>query len=115
MNLYNKRSFMEAQPLIAQVLQNNPQSGAAWLMRADLIIQHRYAGIRSTRISESAEYVFRIIPNRTQQRFGRPGITRNPPRFRVPRMAQRTLRIPAPPSMSLPASGQSASDCCNPA
>ena len=29
-------------------------------------------GSRSTRIGESAEYVLRIISNRTQQRFGRP-------------------------------------------
>ena len=35
--LYISRSFKQAQPLVAQVLQQNPKSGAAWLMRADLI------------------------------------------------------------------------------
>jgi tetratricopeptide (TPR) repeat protein len=35
--LYRTREFKKAEPLVVQLLEKNPKSGAGWLMRADLI------------------------------------------------------------------------------
>jgi tetratricopeptide (TPR) repeat protein len=68
--LYNKRSFKEAQPLIAQVLQKNPQNGAAWLMRADLIQNLGGPGLH-----EAAENFVRYAdPSMEEQRNALPKV-----------------------------------------
>ena len=44
--LYRTRNFRKAEPLVAQLLAKNPKSGAAWLMRADLIQNQGGPGLR---------------------------------------------------------------------
>ncbi len=44
--LYRKRSFKEAEPLVAELLKQGPKNGGAWLMRADLIQNLGGAGLR---------------------------------------------------------------------
>ncbi|HEV7609607.1 MAG TPA: hypothetical protein VGO61_19890 [Steroidobacteraceae bacterium] len=68
--LYVKRSFKEAQPLVEQLLQRNPKSGAAWLMRTDLIQNLGGPGLH-----EAAENFVRYAdPSLEQQRIALPKV-----------------------------------------
>jgi len=68
--LYRKRSFKEAEPLVASLLEKNPQSGSAWLMRADLIQNLGGPGLR-----EAAENFVRYAdPSNEDQRKALPKV-----------------------------------------
>ena len=44
--LYTTRSFKQAEPLVTQLLENDPKNGAAWLLRADVIQNLKGSGLR---------------------------------------------------------------------
>jgi Tfp pilus assembly protein PilF len=68
--LYKTREFKKAEPLVNELIKREPKSGAAWLMRADVIQNLRQTGLR-----QAAENFVRYAdPDDSEQRKALPKV-----------------------------------------